>query len=109
MSQFTLLASTKGSKPDFHGAAGGEQARDLYDQFVAKVQELYDPERVKNGVFAAKMQGIDVKTSIERLANSGGTVNLQNDGPVSVNYQSHDAEVTMAVSLLYLSSKRNSH
>ncbi|KAI4234111.1 MAG: hypothetical protein L6R40_006876 [Gallowayella cf. fulva] len=59
ISQFTLLASTKkGSKPDFHGAAGGEQARELYDHFVAKVGELYEKEKVKNGVFQAMMQEI---------------------------------------------------
>lgn len=58
VSQFTLLASTKkGSKPDFHGAAGGEKARELYDRFFDKVKELYEPEKVKNGVFQAMMQG----------------------------------------------------
>ena len=58
VSQFTLLASTKkGNKPDFHGAAGGEQAREMYDLFYAKVEELYDPEKVKNGVFQAMMEG----------------------------------------------------
>ncbi|KAI4192328.1 MAG: hypothetical protein LQ348_003198 [Seirophora lacunosa] len=58
VSQFTLLASTKkGSKPDFHGAAGGEKARELYDHFVMKVQELYEKDKVKNGVFQAMMQG----------------------------------------------------
>lgn len=58
VSQFTLLASTKkGSKPDFHGAAGGENARELYDRFFDKVKELYEPEKVKNGVFQAMMQG----------------------------------------------------
>ncbi|KAL8675905.1 MAG: hypothetical protein Q9186_007512 [Xanthomendoza sp. 1 TL-2023] len=47
VSQFTLLASTKkGSKPDFHGAAGGEQARELYDHFVKNVQELYEKDKV---------------------------------------------------------------
>ncbi|KAL9636410.1 MAG: hypothetical protein Q9204_002271 [Flavoplaca sp. TL-2023a] len=77
------MASTKrGSKPDFHGAAGGEQARELYEHFVAKIQEMYDKEKVKNGVFQAMMQ-----------------VNLQNDGPVSVNYESHDAEVIKTISL----------
>jgi hypothetical protein len=31
VSQFTLLASTKkGTKPDFHGALGGEEAKELY-------------------------------------------------------------------------------
>ncbi|CAL8577567.1 D-tyrosyl-tRNA(Tyr) deacylase [Xanthoria parietina] len=81
ISQFTLLASTKkGSKPDFHGAAGGEQARELYDHFVTKVEGMYEKEKVKNGVFQAMMQ-----------------VNLQNDGPVSVDYQSYDAEVTLEI------------
>ncbi|KAL9638984.1 MAG: hypothetical protein Q9164_001218 [Protoblastenia rupestris] len=55
---FTLMASTKkGNKPDFHSAAGGNQARELYDSFYAKVQELYDPSRVKSGVFQAMMEG----------------------------------------------------
>ncbi|KAL8887878.1 MAG: hypothetical protein Q9215_004606 [Flavoplaca cf. flavocitrina] len=77
------MASTKrGSKPDFHGAAGGEQARELYEHFVTKIQEFYEKEKVKNGVFQAMMQ-----------------VNLQNDGPVSVNYESHDAEVIKTISL----------
>ena len=58
VSQFTLQASTrKGNKPDFHGAAGGDKARELYDCFFAKVQDLYNPEKVKNGVFQAMMEG----------------------------------------------------
>jgi D-tyrosyl-tRNA(Tyr) deacylase len=66
VSQFTLLASTKkGSKPDFHGAMGGEEAKRLYQHFFAKVQEGYMADRVKNGVFQAMMQ-----------------VALVNDGPV---------------------------
>ena len=58
VSQFTLLASTKkGNKPDFHGAAGGEEARELYDHFFAKIRELYEPGKVKNGIFQAMMEG----------------------------------------------------
>lgn len=77
MSQFTLLASTKkGSKPDFHGAAGGEKAKELYDHFFTGVQELYDSEKVKNGVFQAMMQ-----------------VGLVNDGPVGVDYRSDEGAV----------------
>ncbi|KAF5877017.1 putative d-tyrosyl-trna deacylase protein [Botrytis fragariae] len=68
VSQFTLLASTKkGSKPDFHGAMGGDQARELYQLFVTKVQQGYASERVKDGVFQAMME-----------------VALVNDGPVTL-------------------------
>ncbi|CAF9937067.1 D-tyrosyl-tRNA(Tyr) deacylase [Imshaugia aleurites] len=81
VSQFTLLASTKkGNKPDFHGAAGGEEARELYDHFFAKVQELYEPGKVKNGVFQAMME-----------------VNIQNSGPVGLDYTSHDEVVTLEI------------
>ncbi|KAH7350784.1 deacylase [Rhexocercosporidium sp. MPI-PUGE-AT-0058] len=68
VSQFTLLASTKkGSKPDFHGALGGEQAKELYQLFFSKVQQGYKAERVKDGVFQAMME-----------------VALVNDGPVTL-------------------------
>ncbi|KAK2625006.1 hypothetical protein QTJ16_005375 [Diplocarpon rosae] len=68
VSQFTLLASTKkGSKPDFHGALGGERAKELYQLFFSKVQQGYSPEMVKNGVFQATME-----------------VALVNDGPVTL-------------------------
>lgn len=67
MSQFTLLASTKkGNKPDFHGAMGGDEAKKLYQYFFQKVQQGYQAEKVKDGVFQAMMQ-----------------VALVNDGPVS--------------------------
>lgn len=66
VSQFTLLASTKkGNKPDFHGAAGGEEAKRLYQHFFEKVQQGYAAAKVKNGVFQAMME-----------------VALVNDGPV---------------------------
>ncbi|KAH6674303.1 deacylase [Halenospora varia] len=63
-----LCASTKkGSKPDFHGALGGEQAKELYQLFVSKVQQGYMNEKVKDGVFQAMME-----------------VALVNDGPVTL-------------------------
>ncbi|KAL1842216.1 hypothetical protein VTJ49DRAFT_5828 [Mycothermus thermophilus] len=66
--QFTLLASTKkGSKPDFHGAMGGDEARRLYEYFFSRVQAGYSPDKVKNGVFQAMME-----------------VALVNDGPVTL-------------------------
>lgn len=68
VSQFTLYASTKkGNKPDFHGSAKSEVARDLYDYFFSQVQARYQAARVKDGVFQAMMQ-----------------VSLVNDGPVTL-------------------------
>jgi len=66
VSQFTLHASLKkGNKPDFHQSASGDKARSLYQAFYRRIGSLYDPERVKDGVFAAMMD-----------------VSLVNDGPV---------------------------
>lgn len=56
----------KGNKPDFHQSASGDKAKTFYEAFYNKVGELYDVNKVKNGVFAAMMD-----------------VALVNDGPVS--------------------------
>ena len=78
VSQFTLLANTrKGNKPDFHGAAGGSQAKSLYGRFVNQIQGGFEADRVKDGVFQAMMD-----------------VALVNDGPVSLMaYTARVAEV----------------
>lgn len=66
VSQFTLLASTKkGSKPTFHKAMAGDQAKELYDYFYARLEDGYSADKVRNGVFQAMME-----------------VGLVNDGPV---------------------------
>jgi D-aminoacyl-tRNA deacylase len=79
VSQFTLLASTKkGNKPDFHKSAGPAKGKELYTTFFQKVQELYDKDKVKDGVFQAMMD-----------------VALVNDGPVGVDYTSEDGVVNV--------------
>lgn len=79
VSQFTLLANTrKGNKPDFHGAAKPEEAKQLYDYFFSKLQNLYSAEKVKDGVFQAMME-----------------VGLVNDGPVGVDYRSDNGAVAV--------------
>ncbi|KFA77249.1 hypothetical protein S40288_01248, partial [Stachybotrys chartarum IBT 40288] len=81
VSQFTLLASTKkGTKPNFQGAANPEQAKLLYESFVDKVKEGYDPSKVKDGRFQAMME-----------------VALVNDGPVSRGYVQHRLAVRMPI------------
>lgn len=74
VSQFTLYASTrKGAKPDFHGAAKPEIARELYSHFVNTMSNSHGAEKVKEGVFQAMMQ-----------------VALVNDGPVTLQMDSDD-------------------
>lgn len=81
VSQFTLLASTKkGNKPDFHQSASGVKAKELYRSFFKKVQDLYEPEKVKDGIFAAMMD-----------------VTLVNDGPVGVDFNCIDGVVTIQI------------
>lgn len=67
VSQFTLHASTtKGTRPSFNAAARPEQARGLYDRFVAQITALLEYP-VQTGEFGAMMQ-----------------VQLLNDGPVTL-------------------------
>jgi D-tyrosyl-tRNA(Tyr) deacylase len=81
VSQFTLLASIKkGNKPDFHQSASGLKAKTLYQAFFKKVQDLYTPDKVKDGVFAAMMD-----------------VALVNDGPVGLDYTCLDGEVFLII------------
>ncbi|PWN87404.1 D-tyrosyl-tRNA deacylase [Acaromyces ingoldii] len=68
ISQFTLHARlTKGTKPDFHKSMGGAQAKELYDELLAKLRTQYVAERVKDGAFGEMMQ-----------------CSLTNDGPVTI-------------------------
>lgn len=78
VSQFTLMASTKKGKGlDFHRAAGAEKGYTLYKEFFDRVRELYDPDKVKDGVFQAMMD-----------------VALVNDGPVGLDYRCIDSAVS---------------
>ncbi|KAI8143889.1 D-tyrosyl-tRNA deacylase [Fennellomyces sp. T-0311] len=72
VSQFTLQGKTvKGNKPDFHGAMKTEQAKAMYEKFLAKLGQAYDPSKIKDGVFGAMM-----------------LVDIANDGPVTLQLDS---------------------
>ncbi|TFL07270.1 D-tyrosyl-tRNA deacylase [Pterulicium gracile] len=72
VSQFTLMANTtKGSKPDFHGAMTASQSQELYNSFLAELGKLHDPSKVKDGKFGAMMN-----------------VSLTNEGPVTFTLDS---------------------
>ncbi|HEY2842521.1 MAG TPA: D-aminoacyl-tRNA deacylase [Bryobacteraceae bacterium] len=70
VSQFTLYGDCrKGRRPSFDDAAPAEQARALYEHFVAAVKRLGVP--VETGQFQAHM-----------------AVTLENDGPVTLILES---------------------
>lgn len=75
ISQFTLYGTIKkGTKPDFHRAAKGQEAKHLYDMFLQELRKgLGDEGRVKDGVFGAMMD-----------------VSLVNEGPVTIVWDTDD-------------------
>jgi D-tyrosyl-tRNA(Tyr) deacylase len=71
ISQFTLHANViKGNRPSFIKAAKSELAKTMYDKFLDRLNEKLYTE-LKSGVFAADM-----------------LINLSNDGPVTIIYDS---------------------
>eukprot|EP00727_Mastigamoeba_balamuthi_P000540 m51a1_g10483 putative d-tyrosyl-trna deacylase-like (170) ;mRNA; r:44045-44873 len=73
VSQFTLYATCKGNKPDFHLAMPGDQSLPFFDAFVAQVRSAYRADAVKTGQFGAYMK---VDTSV--------------DGPVTIELDSRE-------------------
>ncbi|KAH8257926.1 hypothetical protein KR038_003174 [Drosophila bunnanda] len=71
VSQFTLYHRLKGNKPDFSAAMKGEEAQQLYNQFLDRLGQSYDSSKIKDGKFGAYMQ-----------------VHIENDGPVTINLES---------------------
>ena len=76
VSQFTLYGTIKkGTKPDFHKAAKGIEAKSLYDELLNQLRVgLGDEGRVKDGEFGAMMD-----------------VSLTNDGPVTIIWDTQDS------------------
>jgi D-tyrosyl-tRNA(Tyr) deacylase len=75
VSQFTLYGDTrKGRRPGFDAAAGPEQARMLYEYFVAAARKA--GAHVETGIFQAHME-----------------VALVNDGPVTLMVESPEKPV----------------
>jgi D-tyrosyl-tRNA(Tyr) deacylase len=75
VSQFTLHASTrKGNRPSYIRAARPEKAIPLYEDFIARTEDLLG-RPVSTGVFGAMME-----------------IDLVNDGPVTIFIDSRNRE-----------------
>ncbi|WVR05123.1 D-tyrosyl-tRNA(Tyr) deacylase [Kwoniella sp. DSM 27419] len=79
VSQFTLLAGFKGSKPDFHESMSTIPSKAYYTSFLEEISRAYRPDKIKDGEFGAMMQ-----------------VSLTNDGPVTILLSSRDKPTSKA-------------
>lgn len=74
VSQFTLYGTIKkGTKPDFHRAAKGHHAIELYQELLNQLKAGLGEDKVKDGEFGAMMD-----------------VALVNDGPVTIVWDTQD-------------------
>ena len=55
VSQFTLYAKMKGTKPDFHLAMGGDKAQSCYNDFLAKLRDVYVADKIKGTLWKLMM------------------------------------------------------
>lgn len=78
ISQFTLFATLKGNKPDFHRAMGPTTAKPFWEAFVQRVRQAHSGS-VAEGIFGAKM-----------------AVSLCNDGPVTIELESPSSQAALA-------------
>ena len=68
VSQFTLYGDVrKGRRPSYSDALCGEKAEEIYNIFIKKIKESYDPDKIQTGIFGAMME-----------------VEIINSGPVTI-------------------------
>lgn len=71
LSQITLYQTLKGNKLDFRHAMQPELSKEFYRDFLTEIRKRYKSELIKEGIFGKKV-----------------LVNIQNDGPLTVNLES---------------------
>ena len=53
VSQFTLHATLKGTKPDFHLSMSGEQSKVVYEKVLNQLKQSYKSDKIFDGQFGA--------------------------------------------------------
>ena len=77
VSNFTIYANTKhGRRPSFENAQVPKAACELYKYFCKKADNIYIPQKVKQGQFGSNMK-----------------ITVTNDGPVNIIIESVDGKI----------------
>ena len=63
VSQFTLHATLKGTKPDFHLSMSADQSKNLYEKLLQTLKNQYETNRIFDGEFGA-MMNVQIGNSI---------------------------------------------
>ena len=88
VSQFTLYHTLKGNKPDFREAMATEDSKILYEKFISKLQDNYEPNLVKSII--RPLQDKCLKSTftififLDGIFGAYMQVHIQNDGPVTL-------------------------
>lgn len=96
VSQFTLYYTFKGNKPDFRHAMGTEEAKSLYNKFIAKLGTSYKPNLIKSkACFIIRKCSIILANgvlsfflSVDGVFGAYMQVDITNDGPVTFEIES---------------------
>ncbi|VDP21221.1 unnamed protein product [Soboliphyme baturini] len=77
ISQFTLCATVKKNRPDYHLAMEPVKAHEFYQKFLDELRNQHGQDLVKDGKFGEHMD-----------------VHLENDGPVTIVLESRKDELS---------------
>ena len=77
VSNFTICSNTKhGRRPSFDQVQSPKLAKELYEYFYKKINEIYKTEKIKTGRFGSNMK-----------------ITIINDGPVNIITESIDGKI----------------
>lgn len=81
---YTLYSDlSEGNRPFFGEAASPREAEKLYDSFITKIKKLFDPKKIKTGIFGAFME--------VSLTNIGPTTIILDTVPIDEEFSDEDA------------------